>query len=676
MRQVTIKPWRIARASGVDDFCESVFFTGNGRIGVRGFGAWARKASAQAHAIFRAGLFAELREGITDMVQLPDALTLCPVGEMPETAEQSLDLRTGVLTHEWNTPRARLRMERLASMADGQLILQRLSLTALRAGDYRVEAVADAAVRNLPVHDDQTADAKELVQLLKTVALEPGRMRLATLRGGKPVEIVWRTTSSREARRESAVTGDVAVTMLDAHLEAGETWTVEKRVRVLTAGETANPESGDPWAESAEAWAALWRQCDIQVESDDPELQGALRYNLFQLLANRPADGRAVSIGARGLTHGRYKGNTFWDTDIFMLPFFVWTLPETAKSLLLYRADRLDAARALAARQNLDGARFPWMGSDTGDEQCESWDRGLCEVHVTADVPYAMQRYAETAGDEAFLRDTAAGIYRETALYWLSRLTYEPAQDRYSSFFVKGPDEYCGAAVNNTYTNYMARFNLDLALRYSALSAEERRRMAFARDRIAILYDEKHRLFLQDELLERLEEAPFLKSGNEPSYMHCCFDRMQRYRVLKQADLVLLMSMFPDDFTAEQKRNVFEHYEPITLHDSTLSYGPHAQLAFRLGLWDKAEDYLKKAVYLDLKDVMGNTGREGLHMAAMGSVWQAVAFGALGLGAKGGVPTASPMLPSSIRRIRMNVAYHGKRYAVDASQEACTIREE
>ncbi len=403
-----------------DDFCESVFFTGNGRIGVRGFGAWARKASAQEHAIFRAGLFAELREGITDMVQLPDALTLCPVGEMPETAEQSLDLRTGVLTHEWNTPRARLRMERLASMADGQLILQRLSLTALRAGDYRVEAVADAAVRNLPVHDDQTADAKELVQLLKTVALEPGRMRLATLRGGKPVEIVWRTTSSREARRESAVTGHVAVTMLDAHLEAGETWTVEKRVRVLTAGETANPESGDPWAESAEAWAALWRQCDIQVEADDPELPGALRYNLFQLLANRPADGRAVSIGARGLTHGRYKGNTFWDTDIFMLPFFVWTLPETAKSLLLYRADRLDAARALAARQNLDGARFPWMCSETGDEQCESWDIGLCEVHVTADVPTPCSVTRRRRADEAFLRDTAAGIYRETALYWLS----------------------------------------------------------------------------------------------------------------------------------------------------------------------------------------------------------------------------------------------------------------
>ncbi len=676
MRHVTIEPWRIARVSGVDDFCESVFFTGNGRIGIRGFGAWARKASAQEHAIFRAGLFDELREGITDMVQLPDVLTLCPVGETPETVEQSLDLRTGVLTHCWSTPRARLRMERLASMADGQLILQRLSLTAEQAGDYRIEAVADSTVRNLPVHDDQTADAKELVRLLKTVALEPGRMRLATLRGNKPVEITWQTTGSREARRENHVSENADVTVLDVHLEAGETWTVEKRVRVLTAGEAANPESRDAWAASAEAWAALWRQCDIRVDSDDPELQGALRYNLFQLLANRPADGRAVSIGARGLTHGRYKGNTFWDTEIFMLPFFGWTLPETAKDLLLYRADRLDAARALAGRQNLDGARFPWMCSETGDEQCESWDIGLCEVHVTADVPYAMQRYAETTGDEAFLRDTAAGIYRETALYWLSRLTYEPAQDRYSSFFVKGPDEYCGATVNNTYTNYMARYNLDLALRFSELSAEERRRMAYARDRITILYDERRKLFLQDELLERLEEAPFLKNGNEPSYKHCCFDRMQRYRVLKQADLVLLMTMFPDDFTAEQKRNVFEHYEPITLHDSTLSYGPHAQLALRLGLWDKAEDYLRKAVYLDLENVMGNTGREGLHMAAMGSVWQAVVLGALGLGAKDGAPTASPMLPPVIRRIRMNVGYRGKRYAVDASPEACTIREE
>ena len=170
-------------------------------------------------------------------------------------------------------------------------------------------------------------------------------------------------------------------------------------------------------------------------------------------------------------------------------------------------------------------------------------------MHVTADLAYAMQRYADVTGDEAFQRETAAPIYADTARYWLSRLTYEPAQNQYSSFFVKGPDEYCGATVNNTFTNYMARNNLRLALELNSLTPEERERMRFAAEHIAILYDKARDLYLQDELLDRLEVPPFLKKGDEPSYKQYCFDRVQRYRVLKQADLVLLATLFPSDFT-------------------------------------------------------------------------------------------------------------------------------
>ena len=134
---------------------------------------------------------------------------------------------------------------------------------------------------------------------------------------------------------------------------------MEKRVRILVRGEAPNTDPRDPWEASADAWRALWDDCDIEIESDDAELQGALRYNVFQMLCNNAAEDRTVSIGARGLTHGRYKGNTFWDTEIFMLPFYRWTRPQAAKNLLLYRADRLKDACALAAKQNLSGARFP-----------------------------------------------------------------------------------------------------------------------------------------------------------------------------------------------------------------------------------------------------------------------------------------------------------------------------
>lgn len=676
MQDVRIDPWRIERTSPVDDFSETVFFVGNGALGVRGFGAWSVKRMPQAHAVFRAGLFSEIKPGITDMVQLPDVLTLRPLGEEPQVATQSLNMRNGVLTHTWETERATLRMERIASMADHQLLVQRLSITAKRAGAFTVEAAADTSVRNLPVHDDQTVAATELAQLLKPVSLSENTMRLRALAEGTPVEIHWNTVSDREANLRTSVEGEATLTVLTAELTAGETWTVEKRVRVLVKAETPNAEASDPWAASAGVWQALWNDCDIEVEADDAELQGALRYNVFQLLCNNAADDRGVSIGARGLSHGRYKGNTFWDTDIFMLPFYLWTRPEAARNLLYYRADRLSDARELAKRQNLDGARFPWMCSGNGREQCESWDIGLCEVHITADVAYAIQRYTDVTGDERFQRDTAAEIYAETARYWLSRLTYEPAKDQYSSFFVKGPDEYCGATVNNTFTNYMARNNLRLALECGTLTPEEQEKFRFAQSRIPLLYDPARDLFLQDELLDRLEVPPFLKKGEEPSYKRYCFDRMQRYRVLKQADLVLLMTLFPKDFTPAQKRNVFEYYEPITLHDSTLSYGTHAQLALSLGLWDKAEEYLSKAVYLDLKDVMGNTGHEGLHMAALGAAWQAVVFGAAGVWSENGELTSQPMLPPSIHRIRLRVRHQGKRYLVEATREGRTVREE
>ncbi len=676
MQDVKIEPWRIQRISPVDDFSETIFCTGNGMLGVRGFGAWQTKQALQAHAVFRAGLFSEIKPGITDMVQLPDALTLRPVDDEPYDVEQALDMATGVVSHRWATARARYTMQRFASMADRQLLVQRLTAVALMAGAFTVEAVADTAVRNLPVHDDQTVAATELVQLLKVASLTDSRMRLKTIAEGAPVEIGWSLSSDRTADRRAGLEGEAAVTALTCELAAGENWTVEKRVRVTALGEAALPDAPDPFAEHCAAWRALWRDCDLEVEADDPELQGALRYNIYQLLCNNAAGERGVSIGARGLSHGRYKGNTFWDTDIFMLPFYLWTRPEAARNLLLYRADRLADARALAARQNLAGARYPWMCAGSGAEQCESWDIGLCEVHVTADVAYAMQRYVEVTGDERFLRDTAAGVYAETARYWLDRLTYEPVNDRYSSFFVKGPDEYCGAAVNNTFTNYMARNNIRLALAHAELPPAERECMEQAQARVTLLYDPARDLYLQDETLERLPPPPFLKSGEEPSYKRYCFDRMQRYRVLKQADLVLLMTLFPGNFTPAQQRNVFDCYEPITLHDSTLSYGAHALLALRLGLWDKADRYLQKAVYLDLKNVMGNTGHEGLHMAALGAAWQAAVLGAAGLWAENGELRVAPMLPPGIRRIALHIYHRGKRYRVEATAEGGTAREE
>ncbi len=667
-----ILPWEIRRVSPIDSFSETIFCIGNGRLGVRGFGAWERKVNPQEHAIFCAGLFSQIKSGITDMVQLPDLLTLRPVGEAPRQLAQSLNLRDGVLTQSWDGDRAAYRMERAASMARETLLLQRLCVTAKQDGEFVVEAIEDAAVANLPVHDDQTIQAKEQVVLLAQDELSADCLRLHTIAEHRPVAFRWTLTCDVPCARSPRVEETCAVTAVRLSLRAGETATLEKRVWMNDADA---PTADDPWRESAERWHALWRDCDIELDADDPEMQGALRYNIFQLLCSNAARDRGVSIGARGLTHGRYKGNAFWDTDIFLLPFYLWTRPEAARNLLLYRIDRLPAAMALAKKQNLEGARYPWMCASDGAEQCESWDIGLCEVHITADVAYAMQRYGEVSGDERLLRGEGRELLLQTARYWRSRLTYEPDKDQYSSFFVKGPDEYCGAAINNTYTNYMARNNLRLALRYGAPDENEARETRRVAEKIALLYDGKRGLYLQDETLERLPPLP-PKADTLPSYKSVCFDRMQRYRALKQADLVLLMTLFPRDFTPDQQRAVFDAYEPLTVHDSTLSYGAHALLALRLGKWEKAEDYLEKSVYLDLRNTLGNTGEEGVHMAALGAAWQAFVFGAAGLWAEDGQLTLEPQLPPSLHGMRFHIRYHGKRYAVRIHANEYDIGEE
>ena len=677
MNTIRIRDWSVETTGPVNDFCESVFFTGNGYLGVRGFPGWEVKEKPQDHAIFKAGFFSHITPKITDMVQLPDVLTVRPVGHIPQNVHQVLNLRNGELLQEWQDDDFCFTMKRMVSMSERSLIISRLEVRARNSGHLIVQAIADGEVANLPVNDDQMVENTDLTRLLKLVSISEAAAELRTAYEQTPVHIAWEIRENAGIAAHTEVSETRAVTGLEHTLNAGEEWVIEKRIRIQTGSEHADTNTAlDPWEENRRIWERLWEDCDLEVISDDPEFQGAVRFNIFQLLANNAAGVSCASIGARGLTHGRYKGNTFWDTDIFLLPFYLWTRPDAAKNLMRYRTERLEDAKELAGKQNLDGARYPWMCSDTGLEQCESWDIGLCEVHITADVAYALDRYCNITGDEEFRKYAANNVFLETGRYWKSRLTWEPEKKCYSSFFVKGPDEYCGATVNNTYTNWMARNNLRLAAESGLADEKEAEELKFVMDHIAILYDPERRLYLQDELLERMEPMKLGARSDIPSYRSVCFDRLQRYRALKQADLVLLATLFPTEFSREEKLNIFNTYEPLTLHDSTLSWGVHAQLALQLGLWGKAEEYLKKGVYLDLKDLMSNTGREGIHMAALGSVWQAIVYGAAGLWTDDTGITLAPMLPEWIRELRFRVFYQGERYLVNVSKDKATAEKE
>ena len=662
-----IHAWRIETDGPVTDFTESIFSIGNGYLGMRGFDLQTPKARREQHALFRAGFFEPVKPGITDMVQLPDVLGITVEGYAPAVCHQSLDLRRGTFTQTWHAHGLIVSTRRMASMADPQLLCVRMTIASESDQTVTVHARLDDRVANLPVHDDQMMEETETVPLLKSVEQSGDSLTMRAVHSGRCVRFLQQVRVQGEPVPGPAV---------EVPLSAGKPAVIEKRVRVLLDQEAPNAESEDPWQAHTDAWEALWRDCDIAMDTDE-EIQGAMRWNIFQLLCSNAAADPHVSIGARGLTHGRYKGNAFWDTDIFMLPFFCWHRPDAARNLMRYRILHMPQARGLAQKQNLVGARFPWMCAFDGTEQCESWDIGLCEVHITADVAYALKRMLDITGTEP--TDEMRRLFLETARYWKSRFTWEESEGQFSSFFVKGPDEYCGAAVNNTYTNYMARHNVELALQYASdlMDAQEKKALRFFADHIAILYEPERHLYQQDELFDRLEPLPGQRDAGEPLYRTICFDRMQRYKALKQADLVQLMVLFPERFSAEEKLAVWRTYEPLTVHDSSLSFGVHAHLAFQLDLREQAWDYFIRALFFDLRDELRNTGQEGVHMAALGAAWQALVYGALGVWTDGEQLRAAPHLPEAIRSVSLPLWFRGERYRLSADHlQISLVKEE
>lgn len=684
--------WEISAKSALwhDDFYESIFFTGNGRMGVRGYiPAESDKRPVQA-GLYIAGVFDEIKPGITDIVHLPTpvweevsvngaAAVLKPGSEI----KRSLNLRDGVFSAEYilSAPDGDIAVlyERFISMDKVGCIVQRTILTPSAQVDIYVSSGINIASMNCPVPDDQMKDNDETICLWnKNQALDfnSNGFTLEAQTHKTGLAIGYNTTFQNHSFTMEGPfhnKGKSAGTTFSIHASPGQSCVLDKCCHITTSRDKdpriSTPETGWTYGGMLEAnsarWQRRWKSSDIEIKGKT-DIQTAIRYNVAQLIMNGPAGDDSVSIGARGLTHARYKGCYFWDTEFFLMPFYQHTHPQTAKNLMRYRTANLPAARAHAAKMNLPGARYPWMASFDGSEQCESWDIGSSEVHVTADIVYAMDSYINSTSDTDFYPE-AAEVYIETARYWAGRIS--PGSDgKINLIFVKGPDEYCGITCNNLFTNALVRHNLLLAVKaaeffkqnlpsmYKELSIKEDEPALWEKlaDELPIPKNPHTGKLQQDETFHLLEPVALnvIKQSEGASYHNTCYDRLQRYRVVKQADLLLLMTRMPHLFTVEQRRDAWEEYEPICLHDSTLSYASHALLAAQNGYYEKADEYFEKALFLDLKDVMGNTGKEGLHLACFGEVWHALIFGYCKMGQP---DTEKHVFPSGIDSVQTEI---------------------
>lgn len=653
-----LTPWIISHtgAGWADDFCESIFFLGNGRMGVRGYASSEPQSRPIQKGIYTAGVFGEIKPGITDFVNLPTPLSEKiyidgAEAELASDVERTLNLREAGLvmryTLQAGDKKLSVESRRFLPKEHPALLMQQLIFTPQEDMTITVATGILTDSCNSPIPDDQTKANTETIQLSRLVSASASEKGIACsfeIRGtGLSVKEEVRVRSTDFAFSHSENTWNVYKTRAGK----GTGYTLEKAACILTSrdvdpriGELCEDwDYGALWQGHRAAWNAVWERCDLDIPSFDEELLCGLHYSMFQLMGSCSGKDSTVSIGARGLSHGRYKGCYFWDTDLFMLPFFLENDLEAARNLCDYRVRSLPVAKKHSERMNTAGARYPWMAALDGSEQCETWDIGCSELHITADVAFALDAYCQKSSDEAFYLDRAAEVFVETARFWLSRYTYRPETGEADLLFCKGPDEYCGITHNNLFTNVMVQHNLELAIqaaedlkekrpeRYKELNItqEEIHRMTALRKAIKWPHDPVTGRLSQDETLHLLESVDIstLKPDASASYHHTCFDRLQRYKVIKQADVLLLMTRMPQLFTQKQKQEAWEDFEPICLHDSTLSFASHALFALQNGITEKGDTYLRKALLLDLRDVMGNTGYEGLHLACMGEAWQA-----------------------------------------------------
>ena len=653
-----LTPWVISQKGPgwVDEFCESIFFIGNGRMGIRGYASSEPAHRPIQKGVYLAGIFGEIKPGITDFVNLPtpvcERIYIDGVeAELASEIERVLNMKEATLTMRYllrsGEKMLDVEYQRFLPKEHPALIMQRLVFTP--GADMSISVAGGIMLDscNSPIPDDQTKANIETIQLSQLVsasASENGICCSFDILGAKLAVMEEVKIQSADFRYFHSDGTDVCY---QAAARKGTKLVLDKAACILTSRDVDPRIAGIPegWNygllldEHKQAWAETWAKCDLNVPTLDDELLTGLRFSMYNLMGSCNAKDPTVSIGARGLSHGRYKGCYFWDTDMFMLPFFLENDLEAAKNLCDYRVRSLSAAKKHSTGMNTAGARYPWMAALDGSEQCETWDIGCSELHITADVAYALDAYCKKSGDEAFYLDKAAEVFVETARFWISRYTYRPETGEVDLLFCKGPDEYCGISNNNLFTNVMVQHNLDLAIQAAAglrekrpelyqalgITQEEIDHMVAVRNAIKWPHDPATGRLRQDETLHLLEPADMdkIKLDAGASYHYVCFDRLQRYKVIKQADVLLLMSRMPHLFTAKQKQEAWEDFEPICLHDSTLSFASHALFALQNGFEEQGFEYLRKALLLDLRDVMGNTGHEGLHLACMGEAWQA-----------------------------------------------------
>jgi beta-phosphoglucomutase len=713
---------------------ETVFTIGNGYLGTRGSFEEGYPRSMPVTLIH--GVYDAVPVMYTELVNCPDWLPLTitlngePASRRVEqfrldrgeilSYERRLDLRYGLLRRSirWRSPSGKtldIQFERFASLADPHILAVRCLITPI---DWEGAIAVHASINGYP--ENQGFNHWELLAQEQTETASPDDS------AAEPA--IWLSARTRQSQIELGMAASLLLPGTEASIEfesapgyptltasyqagRGQTVLVEKIVTVYTSREVENPQSAARsklttlpsypacWEQHKQAWEAAWHRSDVIIEGDT-QAQLAVRYSVFQLLIAAPWWDRRVSIPAKTLSGFGYRGHIFWDTEIFMLPLFIFTQPELARHLLSYRYHTLEGARRKARSYGYKGAMFAWESADTGDEVTPRWAlpsdpyasdiRIWCrdrEIHISADIAYGICQYWQATNDDSWIRDYGAEIILDTAVFWMSRVEWNSHFERYELREVIGADEYHEHVSNNAFTNRMAQWHLEKAIaihkwlqqNFPEQAAALEKKLELTPERLQRWQDIAAHLWIpyrsDTGFIEQYEGFCNLENINLQDYeprtqsMQTILgiDGANKRQVLKQPDVLMLLYLmrqlqeFP--YNLENLRTNWDYYAPRTdiTYGSSLGPAIHAILAAELGDSKTAYRHFLQAALVDLENTRRNAA-EGIHGACAGGVWQAVVFGFAGIQIQDNQPVATPHLPPHWTRLAFKLHWRGTWY--------------
>ncbi len=737
--------WLIAETAFDPDHqgkCEAIFCQGNGYLGQRA--AFEESYTGQTRDLLVTGTFNRFDDKeVCELPNLPDLTNLAlTLNGHPfkmdrgacENYLRVMNLHTGEMTRalRWTDPdgnRYDLTFQRFVSLADEHLLGTRVMITPLDAPvslTFRTGidgTVTCTGSQHFHEGDKRVLDGKVLRMVSETtesrvICVQHSALTFS-LNGEQAsvrlVPVIDRRylgfTGTLEVPRYAALTLDklsTVTTSRDLALDGESAQEAQQRAeedgmaRLLSAMALGYDKA---FLESAAAWKDYWDMHDIEIESENPFDQLMLRFAIYHLrIMDKPDDPR-VGIGAKGLTGEGYKGHSFWDTEIFILPYFILTDPQAARSLLTFRYRGLLGARRKAAENGFEGAMYPWEAAWVSDgEVTPLWGgadivtgkpipilTGMIEQHITADVAFGVHLYDAVTHDQTFMDECGYEILIDTARFWASRVTRD--ERGYVILDVIGPDEYKEHVNNNAYTNYMAMMNLKLAVdaieklkaRSDEVCARLDRKFHFDaclarfREVIGGMYLPKpgdDGIIPQFDGyfdLEQIDLTPYKTSEQIGTiYQDYNPEQMNRIQVHKQADTLVLLLLMDDLFPHDIKLRNYTYYEARTLHDSSLSKSTHCVLASDLGEKDVAYRFFEGCGDIDLGPKM-NTSDMGIHTASMGGIWQCAVYGFGGVRVVGDGLRVCPALPDAWSRMAFPLVWRGQRLEIEITKQCVSV---